>query len=118
MDKEIFVETKDLVFYIGINVPFGYYGDWICGCKWGWHAGFDWQVLQCFMGLIVYSMGTKYLTPLVILKYKTLLIKIKVPTTAFLTILNQQSIDDYRFVLVLSLFGWYSLGWDIYYFCF
>ncbi|MBX9886393.1 MAG: oligopeptide:H+ symporter [Flavobacteriaceae bacterium] len=103
------------IFYIGINTG-SLLATMIVGfvvAQWGWHAGFGLAGIAMVLGLVVYLWGQKYLV------HVGNFVKQDAADTEqssygqlfgdLLKSTNQLMITG--LFLILSLFGWYTLGW-------
>jgi POT family proton-dependent oligopeptide transporter len=103
------------IFYIGINTG-SLLATLVIGfvvAQWGWHAGFGLAGIAMVFGLVVYLWGQKYLTHVGNLEIQE---KNTVDETSygalFVNLLTSKKQLTLTIILaVVSLFGWYSLGW-------
>jgi POT family proton-dependent oligopeptide transporter len=103
------------IFYIGINTG-SLLATLVIGfvvAQWGWHAGFGLAGIAMVFGLVVYLWGQKYLTHVGNLEIQE---KNNVDETSygalFVNLLTSKKQLTLTIILaVVSLFGWYSLGW-------
>lgn len=103
------------IFYIGINTG-SLLATMVIGfvvAKWGWHAGFGLAGIAMLLGLIVYLWGQKYLVHVGNFEKQEVICEDQSSYGQLFSDLfkskNQLMITG--LFLVLSLFGWYSLGW-------
>lgn len=103
------------IFYIGINTG-SLLATMVIGfvvAKWGWHAGFGLAGIAMLLGLVVYLWGQKFLVHVGNFEKQDVMDKDQSSYGQLFGDLfkstNQLLITG--LFLVLSLFGWYSLGW-------
>ncbi|SEA61715.1 proton-dependent oligopeptide transporter, POT family [Flavobacterium gillisiae] len=103
------------IFYIGINTG-SLLATMVIGfvvAQYGWHAGFGLAGIAMVLGLVVYLWGQKYLTHVGNLEIQE---KNTVDESSygalFQNLLTSKKQLTFTIILaVVSLFGWYSLGW-------
>ncbi|MBU2060613.1 MAG: oligopeptide:H+ symporter, partial [Bacteroidetes bacterium] len=103
------------IFYIGINTG-SLLATLIIGfvvAQWGWHAGFGLAGIAMVLGLVVYLWGQKYLTHVGNLEVQD---KKEEEESSYGTLFQNLLISKKQLTVtialaILSLFGWYSLGW-------
>ncbi|MEZ7500014.1 peptide MFS transporter [Flavobacterium sp. Arc3] len=103
------------IFYIGINTG-SLLATMVIGfvvAQYGWHAGFGLAGIAMVFGLVVYVWGQKYLTHVGNLEIQE---KNTVDESSygalFQNLLTSKKQLTFTVILtVVSLFGWYSLGW-------
>ncbi|CAM2837176.1 peptide MFS transporter [Flavobacterium frigoris] len=103
------------IFYIGINTG-SLLATMVIGfvvAQWGWHAGFGLAGIAMVLGLVVYLWGQKYLTHVGNLEIQE---KNTVDESSYGALFQNLLTSKKQLTLtiilaVVSLFGWYSLGW-------
>lgn len=103
------------IFYIGINTG-SLLATLIIGfvvAQWGWHAGFGLAGIAMVLGLVVYLWGQKYLTHVGNFEVQD---KKEEEESSYGTLFQNLLISKKQLTVtialaILSLFGWYSLGW-------
>ncbi|MGO4822405.1 MULTISPECIES: peptide MFS transporter [unclassified Flavobacterium] len=103
------------IFYIGINTG-SLLATMVIGfvvAQWGWHAGFGLAGIAMVFGLVVYLWGQKYLTHVGNLEVQEAnVVDESSYGLLFKNLLTSQKQLLFTVILtVVSIFGWYSLGW-------